>query len=339
MRHTLLPFGFTDVCEYHVFYVVLVLLSLVPGALASVHICRLPPGCQVVCCQTGVFGFVWVFLTWVPSSPCSLSLSLPWARAIFGYLGVPLVIGFYLLGTFLGLGTSLMEDMGFGDLVDYSSNTLECIFTTMGELSPINNSYRGWELEQHLGSSVPPQVDNVPNHLPAGSLSMSLLRDGVGFPTSGGSILVMTEPKSSTIKSREVDQNRLYPSLSRGGSESSRLSELSNPPSFLAYMALILISHFLSSPLASHPDSPSMVPPHSATGVENHYASSPLFTTSPLLHLEGRLFEETGFTCGAAEVPIDPPVDVLIDCSITSLRRDIPGHLEEKRIWGKIRRI
>ena len=49
-----------------------------------------------------------------------------------------------------------MEDMGFGDLVDYSPDTLDGIFMTLGELAPAGSSYRGWELEQHLGSPIPP---------------------------------------------------------------------------------------------------------------------------------------------------------------------------------------
>lgn len=98
-----------------------------------------------------------------------------------------------------------MEDMGFGDLVDYSPDTLDGIFTTMGELAPVGCSYRGWELEQHLGSHVPPQVENASTPIPpqvdivstpspVGSLSLSLLREGVGVHSSGVQIPVRAEP-------------------------------------------------------------------------------------------------------------------------------------------------
>lgn len=49
-----------------------------------------------------------------------------------------------------------MEDLGFRDLVDYSLDSLEGIFTTMGELAPTNSTFLGWEMEQQLVSSVPP---------------------------------------------------------------------------------------------------------------------------------------------------------------------------------------
>ena len=40
-----------------------------------------------------------------------------------------------------------MEDLGFGDLVDYSLDTMEGIFTTMGELALAGSSFLGWEME------------------------------------------------------------------------------------------------------------------------------------------------------------------------------------------------
>lgn len=72
-----------------------------------------------------------------------------------------------------------------------------------------------------------------------------------------------------------------------------------------------------------------MVPPYSAPRVEDHIVSLPLFSSSPLLHLDGRLFGGMGFSCGPARVPIDPPVDVPIDCPTSSLRRDSPSPFEE----------
>lgn len=41
-----------------------------------------------------------------------------------------------------------MEDLGFGDLVDYSLITMERIFTTMGELASVESPLLGMELEQ-----------------------------------------------------------------------------------------------------------------------------------------------------------------------------------------------
>ena len=160
--------------------------------------------------------------------------------------------GGFLLGKVLVLGTSLMEDMAFWDLVDYSKDSLDGIFTTMGELAPVGNSFLGWELEQHLGSSVPPQVDNVSAHMPVGNPLNSFLKDGVGLSTSGDPIPVELAPKSSTIRCREVDQNRQNPSFSRGLHIDilSWLPKLSNPPPCLVHLALDPVSNFLSSPLA-----------------------------------------------------------------------------------------
>ena len=51
-----------------------------------------------------------------------------------------------------------MEDLGFGDLVDYSPDTMERIFTTMGELASVGSPLLGMELDQQMESMVPPHV-------------------------------------------------------------------------------------------------------------------------------------------------------------------------------------
>ena len=53
----------------------------------------------------------------------------------------------------------MMEDFGFGDMVDYSSDSLERVFSTMGELAPIGNVFLGMEMEQQLGTLVPSSAD------------------------------------------------------------------------------------------------------------------------------------------------------------------------------------
>ena len=107
-----------------------------------------------------------------------------------------------------------MEDMGFGDLVDYSLDSLEGISTTMGELAPTGSTFLGWELEQHLGSSVPPHVNNVSAHMPDGNLLNTILKDGVGLSTTGDPNPVELAPESSTLRCWDVDLNRQNPSFS-----------------------------------------------------------------------------------------------------------------------------
>ena len=104
-----------------------------------------------------------------------------------------------------------MEDLGFGDLVDYSLDSLEGIFTTMGELAPAGSTFLGWEMEQQRVSSVPPQVDSGFAHLPDGNISNSLLMDFVGLTTVGGQTLVEIAPETSTSRFRAGEQNRQNP--------------------------------------------------------------------------------------------------------------------------------
>lgn len=226
-----------------------------------------------------------------------------------------------------------MEDMGFGDLVDYSPDTLDGIFTTLGELEPASSPYRGWELEQQLESPippqgenafapVPPQVDSISAPMPVGSLSLSLLREGVredvGVHSSGIQIPMRVDLESSTFRDQEDDRNRLYLSHSGSGYIDllSWLPELSNPPPFLASSAPVPVSSVLPPPLVSFRISPLVAPPP--------YFSSPRF------HLDGRLFIGSGILCGAGENPIDPPVDVPVDRSATSHKRDPSSPLEEE---------
>ena len=78
-----------------------------------------------------------------------------------------------------------MEDLGFGNLVDYSPDTMEGIFTTMGELAPVGSSFLGLELEQQLASMVPSQADNgfVPS---TNGISSNLLLGDSFYPSTAG---------------------------------------------------------------------------------------------------------------------------------------------------------
>ena len=52
-----------------------------------------------------------------------------------------------------------MEDLVFGDMVDYSSDSLERVFSTMGGLTPIGSVLWGMEMEQQFGFMVPSSLD------------------------------------------------------------------------------------------------------------------------------------------------------------------------------------
>lgn len=54
-----------------------------------------------------------------------------------------------------------MEDLGFGDMVNYSLDSLERVFSTIGELAPIGNVFLGMEMEQQLGTSMVPSSTDI----------------------------------------------------------------------------------------------------------------------------------------------------------------------------------
>lgn len=68
----------------------------------------------------------------------------------------------------------------------------------------------------------------------------------------------------------------------------SWLPELLNPPPFLVHPAPDLILNFLPSLLAHPFGLPLASPPFSAPRAEGLLVSSPLFSASPLLNLDGR---------------------------------------------------
>ena len=53
-----------------------------------------------------------------------------------------------------------MEDFGFGDMVDYSSDSLERVYSTMGELTLVGNIYLGMGMEHQLGVLVLSSSEN-----------------------------------------------------------------------------------------------------------------------------------------------------------------------------------
>ena len=88
-----------------------------------------------------------------------------------------------------------MEDCVFEEMVDYSSDSLERVFSTMGELAPIGINFAG--MEQQLGQQVEVRVPSSPDNkviqltggeqlFPNGIQNMSSTSPllSVGFPVS-----------------------------------------------------------------------------------------------------------------------------------------------------------
>lgn len=110
-----------------------------------------------------------------------------------------------------------MEDLGFGDLVDYSLDTMERIFTTMDELAPLRSPLLSMELEQQLDSMVPPHADSGFVSMIDGSASDMLLGHSF-YPTiAGGQILVGFDPEASTSREIQPDEQGLTTSPFFGG--------------------------------------------------------------------------------------------------------------------------
>ena len=90
-----------------------------------------------------------------------------------------------------------MEDLGFGDLVDYSPDTMERIFTTMGELAPVGSPLLGMELEHQLDSMVPPHSNSGFVSMTDGNVSGMPMVDRFYPTTAGSQIPVGFDPEAS----------------------------------------------------------------------------------------------------------------------------------------------
>ena len=93
-----------------------------------------------------------------------------------------------------------MEDLGFGDLVDYSLDMMERIFATMGELAPVESPLLGMDLEQQMNSMVPPLADRRVFTVTDGDAHFFPMTDHLHSMTTGEQIPMGFEPKSSRAR-------------------------------------------------------------------------------------------------------------------------------------------
>lgn len=120
--------------------------------------------------------------------------------------------------------STFMEDLGFGDLLDYSQDTMERIFATMGELAPVGSPFLGMDLEQHLDSMVPPPADKRFFSMTNGSALVLPITDHLHSSTVGEQIPVGFELESSSARENRLGVQGLISSSFSGRLDSNLLT-------------------------------------------------------------------------------------------------------------------
>lgn len=103
----------------------------------------------------------------------------------------------------------VMEDIGIEDMVEYFSDSLERVFSTMGEMAPVGNVYMG--MEQQMGGLVSPTSNN------RGFPSIGRVQS---MPTGALDPVVLEPPPSEVVVVPVSDQEtQILPSLGLLGTE------------------------------------------------------------------------------------------------------------------------